>query len=67
MRSIYPKQLEKAIGKVKTKKYGGRIIELMRSHIADPGAGNGSDAKRKPKKDNAVIEHSVFVAVACAA
>lgn len=52
-----PNQLEKVIGKVKTKKYGSRIIELMRSHIADtdPGAGNGSDAKRKPKKDKDVV------------
>lgn len=48
-------ELEKVIGKVKTEKYGGRIIELMRSHIADPGAGNGSDAKRRPKKDKDVV------------
>ncbi|CAD6212279.1 unnamed protein product [Miscanthus lutarioriparius] len=48
-------ELEKVIGKVKTEKYGGRIIELMQSHIADPGAGNGSDAKRRPKKDKDVV------------
>lgn len=48
-------ELEKVIGKVKTEKYGGRIIELMRSHIADPAAGNGSDAKRRPKKDKDVV------------
>ena len=40
---------------MKTEKYGGRIIELMQSHIADPGAGNGSDAKRRPKKDKDVV------------
>lgn len=55
MHSIYPNQLEKVIGKVKTEKYGNRIIELMRSHIADPGAGNGSVAKRRPKKDKDVV------------
>jgi ATP-dependent DNA helicase Q1 len=44
--SICPNQLEK---------YGGRIIELMRSHIADPGAGNESDAKRRLKKDKDVV------------
>ncbi|KAG0549954.1 hypothetical protein BDA96_01G298200 [Sorghum bicolor] len=48
-------ELEKVIGKVKTEKYGNRIIELMRSHIADPGAGNGSVAKRRPKKDKDVV------------
>ncbi|OEL16729.1 Mediator of RNA polymerase II transcription subunit 34, partial [Dichanthelium oligosanthes] len=40
-------ELEKVIGKVKTEKYGGRIVELMRSHATDPGA---DDANKRHKK-----------------
>lgn len=46
-------QLEKVIGKVKTEKYGGRIIELMRSH--DAGARNGGDASKRHKKEKDVV------------
>ncbi|CAL5039480.1 unnamed protein product [Urochloa decumbens] len=48
-------ELEKVIGKVKTEKYGGRIIELMRSHIKDGGAGNAADANKRHKKDKDVV------------
>jgi len=47
-------QLEKVIGKVKTEKYGRRIIELMRSHVMDARAGNGADANKRSKKDKDV-------------
>nr|CAB3499785.1 unnamed protein product [Digitaria exilis] len=46
-------ELEKVIGKVKTEKYGGRIIELMRSH--DAGARNGGDASKRHKKEKDVV------------
>ncbi|KAF8723361.1 hypothetical protein HU200_021886 [Digitaria exilis] len=46
-------ELEKVIGKVKTEKYGGRIIELMRSH--DAGARNGDDASKRHKKEKDVV------------
>ncbi|CAN6207218.1 unnamed protein product [Urochloa humidicola] len=48
-------ELEKVIGKVKTEKYGGRIIELMRSHVKDGGAGNAADANKRHKKDKDVV------------
>ncbi|CAL5048795.1 unnamed protein product [Urochloa decumbens] len=48
-------ELEKVIGKVKTEKYGGRIIELMRSHVKDGGAGNATDANKRHKKDKDVV------------
>ncbi|RLM42086.1 mediator of RNA polymerase II transcription subunit 34 isoform X4 [Panicum miliaceum] len=48
-------ELEKVIGKVKTEKYGSRIIELMRSHVTDARAGNGADANKKNKKDKDVV------------
>jgi len=52
-------QLEKVIGKVKTEKYGGRIIELMRSDVTDARAGNGADAsKRNKDKDVVFVESS---------
>ena len=51
---LNPMQLEKVIGKVKTEKYGGRIIELMRSHVMDARAGNGADANKRSKKDKDV-------------
>ncbi|CAN6163410.1 unnamed protein product [Urochloa humidicola] len=47
-------ELEKVIGKVKTEKYGGRIIELMRSHVKD-GDGNAADANKRHKKDKDVV------------
>ncbi|KAJ1296015.1 hypothetical protein BS78_01G266600 [Paspalum vaginatum] len=47
--------VEKIIGKVKTEKYGSRIIDLMRSHITNSGSGNGADAKRRPNKDKEVV------------
>ncbi|WVZ57914.1 hypothetical protein U9M48_008247 [Paspalum notatum var. saurae] len=50
-------EVEKIIGKVKTEKYGSRIIELMRSHITNSGSGNGTDAKRRPNMDKAVVEY----------
>ncbi|XP_039823034.1 ATP-dependent DNA helicase Q-like 2 isoform X2 [Panicum virgatum] len=48
-------ELEKVIGKVKTEKYGGRIIELMRSYVTDARAGNGADASKRNKKDKDVV------------
>ncbi|PAN43831.1 hypothetical protein PAHAL_8G269100 [Panicum hallii] len=48
-------ELEKVIGKVKMEKYGGRIIELMRSHVMDARAGNGADANKRNKKDKDVV------------
>uniref|UniRef100_A0A0A9DN55 HRDC domain-containing protein n=1 Tax=Arundo donax TaxID=35708 RepID=A0A0A9DN55_ARUDO len=51
-------ELEKVIGKVKTEKYGGRIIELMRSHITSSGTNEASDesgAKKRQKKDKDVV------------
>jgi ATP-dependent DNA helicase Q1 len=57
--TITPKQLEQVIGKVKTGKYGSRIIELMRSHVEDAGAGNAAaaavDANKRRSKDKDVI------------
>ena len=52
---LNPMQLEKVIGKVKTEKYGRRIIELMRSHVMDARAGNGADANKRSKKDKDVV------------
>lgn len=51
-------ELEKIIGKVKTTKYGSRIIEMMRSHITDSGSGNGADAKKQHNKDVVSVESS---------
>ncbi|RCV39809.1 hypothetical protein SETIT_8G252800v2 [Setaria italica] len=50
-------ELEQVIGKVKTEKYGSRIIELMRSHVKDAGTGNAVDANKrhKNKKDKDVV------------
>ena len=53
-------QLEKVIGKVKTRKYGSRIIELMRSHNSS-GTNQGKEgsdergAKKIKKKDKDVV------------
>ena len=52
---LNPMQLEKVIGKVKTEKYGRRIIELMRSDVTDARAGNGADASKRNKKDKDVV------------
>ena len=57
---LNPMQLEKVIGKVKTEKYGGRIIELMRSDVTDARAGNGADANKKSKKDKDVVFDSLW-------
>lgn len=44
---------------MKTGKYGSRIIELMRSHVEDAGAGNAAaaavDANKRRSKDKDVI------------
>lgn len=53
-------QLEKVIGKVKTKKYGTRIIELMRSHTnpGTDGAEAGAKKRRRTDKDVVCVESS---------
>ncbi|XP_062197489.1 ATP-dependent DNA helicase Q-like 2 isoform X2 [Phragmites australis] len=53
-------ELEKVIGKVKTKKYGTRIIELMRSHInrGTDGAEAGAKKRRRTDKDVVCVESS---------
>jgi ATP-dependent DNA helicase Q1 len=52
-------QLEKVIGKVKTRKYNSRILELMRSHTGS-GTKQGKEgsergAKKIKKKDKDVV------------
>ncbi|ONM00899.1 Mediator of RNA polymerase II transcription subunit 34 [Zea mays] len=55
-----PAELEKVIGKVKTRKYGSKIIELMRSHD-NSGSGRGKEAgdehraKKIKTKDEDVV------------
>lgn len=55
-------ELEQVIGKVKTEKYGSRIIELIRSHVKDAGTGNAVDANKRHKnkkgKDVVCVESS---------
>lgn len=61
-------QLQKLIGKVKTEKYGKRIIELIEHHLKSeqvdddvPGAASGSKTqgnKKQKKKHTVLIESS---------
>lgn len=60
-------QLEKIIGKLKTEKYGGRILEEIASYESDPQKNNADGSKEtkgntvkklKTKKTLVVLESS---------
>lgn len=51
-------ELEKLIGKVKTEKYGSKIIELMRFHVnseTDGGKASAESGAKRQKKDKDVV------------